>query len=306
MPADTASIEDEEFETPPKPAAKPAPVAKKPESEPVEPAKKHTHSSRLVKAATEAGFTQDDLDNFPSDVIWEELHRIQSITIKTAPVAQPEVKKPEVDPEEAYLAELEATHAPLANMLRQSKTKLAAMEKAQTEKDEVIGKLTQAEQKRQQAAFDRALDKAFAALPEEYAEYVGTGSIHDLTDPGHMGFRGAIYKAAKLEATDSLKQIAAKIEAAAKSIVGPRIKQVADTTSAYDKLPARKPQPKDAKGKFTVEEFANGQVHRPAGKKTGLEGLSLEEGARRIMKEHGDPRGDRPVIEMDDEEFEGT
>lgn len=300
-------IDDDDLpgDPPPKGTVKPAPAPKakvEPDPEPEAP-KKFTHSSLLVRKATEAGFTQADLDNFPSEAIWEELDRVTSIAraqpkaaVKAEPKAEP------VDPDEAYLAELETTHAPLVKILRQAKKD---REELLATKEEVNG-LKQSEVKRQQAAFDRALDKAFAALPEEYAEYVGTGSISDLSDPGHLGFRGAIYKAAKLEATDSLKQIAVKIEAAAKSIVGPRIKQVADTTSAYDKLPSRKPQPKDAvNGRFTKEDFEKGHVHKPGGKSTGVDPLDDVEQARRYFKEIGDPRGNHAGVSLDDDDLPG-
>lgn len=289
-----------------KPAVKPAPVAKKADPEP-EPPKKYQHVSRLVREALAAGLTQDDLDNHPSDVIAAELDRLERITAsRTPPKTEPKAEtKAEVDPEEAYLAELETTHAPLVKILRQAKKdreELAAI-KEQFQKE--VEPLKQAEIKRQQLAFDRALDKAFAALPAEYEPLVGTGSIYELSDPGQKGWRGAIYQAAKLEATDSPRQIVAKVLAAAQAVAGPHVKKAAESTSAYDTLP-KKPQPKSpVNGRFTKEEFEAAQLHRPNGKQTGHDQLNAVEATRRYLKEIGDPRGDRPAVDFDDDDLPG-
>lgn len=308
MPAET---EDEDLpgDPEPKPVAKPAPAAKKaePEPEPAVPAKP-TRSKFLLDAVAELGYAEADLGDMSNDEAWEAVERTRKG--RTAPAAKPEPKVavPEADPEEAYLAELEASHAPLANMLRKSKAKIEAMEKAAKEKDEVIGHLTKAEMARQQKAFDRSVDAAFDALPEEYHDYTGTGSFGKLADPVHKSVRTAVYQAAKIDGgKDSAEQIAAKIAAAAEAVVGSRVKKAAEPASAYEAAAkARKPQPKDAKnGRYTADEFEKGHVHKPGGKATAADPLDDVEQARRYFKEIGDPRGSHAGVSLDDDDLPG-
>jgi hypothetical protein len=305
MAEHVAPIDDDDLPEPAaaKAAVKPAPAAKKPEPEPEpEPvAKKHTHTSRLVALARAAGFTQDDLDNHPSGVIWEELDRIGATAKPPAAKPEPKPAAPEVDPEEAYLAELEASHAPLVGMLRKTKAELAAIKKAQAEKDEQIGKLTAAEQKRADRMRERWLDNAFAALPEEYHELVGTGPLAKIDNPAHQGWRGAIYRSAGLTADDDAEAVAAKVLAAATAKAGPHAKKP-PAAGAYDAAPARVPQKKDANGRFTKEDFEAGHLNRPNGKQTGKDQLDDKAAARRYFNEIGDPRGQRPAVEIEDDD----
>src|ERR1700727_1249838 len=93
----------------------PEPTTKKKPTEPVEERaapRKHQHTQRLVSIATELGFSQADLDNHPSETIWEEVHRIQTLQAEQSKAKQLALEKPktpveEVDEDEAYIAELE-------------------------------------------------------------------------------------------------------------------------------------------------------------------------------------------------------
>lgn len=292
----------------PEPKKKPAPpAAKQPEPEPEPEPKKHRHTSRLVAVAAEYGLTQDDLDNNPSEVIWEEIHRLQQLEAarKPAAQAQPE-KKPEPeaekDPDEEYLAELEEVDPKLAKIVRRALSQEHL--KPINEKLARLDELEKAEQARQVRSMQSMVDNAFAALGEQFEPLVGKGSIEDITDPGQQGWRGAIFGRAKIDfATDTQARINAKIAAAAKALAGDRVKEPApEHKTAYDALADRRPTPpRDTNGRFTAADFERGHIHRPNGKQTGLDQLDAVEATRRYLKEHGDPRGERASIEFDED-----
>ena len=286
----------------PVPTPSPAPrrgVEPAPEPTPT----KHTHSTRLVQLARQMGYSQDDLDNFPSAEIWEDIERVRAAEAAAKPTPQGVAAtppKPEADPDEAYLARLGEEYPDLARIIK----KLHARPEAAVPKDvqEKIDRLEKAEQTRQARALDRALDDAFSALPDGYLELVGEGEYGEV-DAIQQATRVAIFKAAGVDAgKDGKKAIAQKIAAAAKSVAGTRVKDA--PPSAYQQAaakPQKTPPIKDpATGRFTAQDFNNGHLHRPDGKRTGVEGMTLEEGVRQIMRKNGDPRGDRPVIDIDD------
>lgn len=290
------------------PPLPPTPAARQTAPEPEAP-KKHVHSSRLVKLAQEMGYSQHDLDNFPSEAIWEDIERVRAVETArkpAAPVATPTTQPTPADPDEAYLDELSQTHPDLVRVIKKALTK-PKFELPEDAKEK-LDRLEKAEQTRQARALDRALDDAFAALPEGYGELVGDGEYGEV-DAIQQATRVAIFRAAQVDATkDGKKAIAAKIAAAAKTVAGSRVKE--PPPSAYQQAASRQPNPpvhvratppKDpVNGRFTKEDFGAGTIHRPDGKRTGIEGMTLEEGVRQIMRKNGDPRGDRPVIDIDD------
>jgi len=285
------------------PGGKDAP-ADRPEPAP----KKYTHTSRLTKLALEHELTQEDLDKFPSDAIWEEIDRIRGTTQpqrQEPPAAAKPAEKPATpaDPDEEYLAELEKVDPQLAKLMRRAIAKDDL--KPIQEKLEKLDRLEAAEQQRQARAVTRALDDAFAALPEKFAALVGEGPIEELTDPGQKGWRGAIYQAAKIQPGDGRKAIAQKIAAAAEAVAGSRVKDApADPYAAAAARPAKPTPPRDpGNGRFTVPEFNGGLIHRPNGKQTGADPLDDKEQARRYFKDHGDPRGNAPRLEVEDDDL---
>lgn len=288
---------------PPAPSPRPAPS---PPVAPEPPPKKHQHSSRLTKLALEMGYTQADLDDHPSEAIWEDIERVRAVEVPRPAAAvapTPPTPEPPADPDEAYLSELEKVEPHLARLQRQARKDLQEVRAQLKAKDEVLETLTKAEQQRQSRAVTRMVDLAFAALPEKFHELVGVGAIEELTDPGQKGWRGAIYQAAKIAATDGTRAIAQKILAAATAVCGDRVKET--PTDPYGRLPATPPRPVPPKdpvnGRFTAEQFEQGQIHRPNGRQTGHDQLSAVEATRRYLKEIGDPRGDRPVVEFDED-----
>lgn len=318
MPADQTQPDDDLPDDPApgpkkqpaqKPARRPDPD---PDPEPAAEPKKHTHTARLTKLALEMGFTQADLDDFPSDVIWEEIDRIRAAEARPAdPPPRPEpaaaAARP-ADPDEEYLAELEKVDPALAKLLRRAAA--GPDLKPIHEKLAKLDALEAAEQRRQARATTRAIDAAFAALPAKFLPLVGEGPIEELTDPGQKGWRGAIYQKAGLAAGDGPKAVAAKIARAAEEVAGPHVKEPA-AASAYDRAAngtpkAPRPDPaRDPNGRFTAEDFARGQVHRPTGRQTGPDNLDDVEQARRYMREHGDPRGSLPRAVIEDDDLPG-
>lgn len=323
MPADRASVQIDDDDLPdepqaadrqpaePKKPAKPQQPAREPQAAAEPPAqKKPAHSTVLLKAAAEFGFTPDDLEGFSADEIWEELHRLRTLEAakpqqQQKPAEPTAPAKPPADPDEEYLAELEKVDPQLTRLLRKA---IAGQDlKPIHEKLSKLDALEAAEQTRQARALDRAIDAAFAALPEKFLPLVGEGPIAELTDPGQKGWRGEIYRVAGIKPGDTARQIAAKVAKAAEERAGQFVKEPA-AQSAYDRTPpAPKPpaadRPRDANGRYTVGDFNGGLVHRPNGKQTGIEQLEPEEKARRAFREAGDPRGFRPVLGIEDDDL---
>ena len=319
MPADHApaqtddDLPDEE-PTSGQPPARQQPPAAAPAAAPAAEPKKPAHSAVLLKAAAEFGFTPADLEGFSPEEVWEELHRLRDLEAakpqqQPAKPAEPQAQpKPPADPDEEYLAELEKVDPGLARLHRRQMEKQAAFEKQLAEKDETIKTLTAAEQKRQVRAWTKAVDAAFAALPEKFLPLVGEGGIEGLTDPGQKGWRGAIYQKAGLTDADGAKAIAAKIAKAAEEVAGAHVKEP-PAASAYDRAAngtPKAPRPdreRDTNGRFTAGDFNAGLVHRPTGRQTGPDKLDDVEQARRAFREAGDPRGSRPVLEITDDDL---
>lgn len=314
MAADTAPEIDDDLPgnpEPKKPSAetkKPSPETKRPATETPEPEpepKKHRHSSRLMRLAEDYGFTQDDLDNHPSEVIWEEIHRLQQLEAARKSAPQPETQKaePEVDEDEQYLAELKEVDPKLEKIIRRAMSRDDL--KPINEKLAKLDALEKAEQARQARTANDLLDAAFEALGEKFEPLVGKGSISEI-NPGEQGWRGAIYAKAKIDhASDSPSRINAKIKAAALALAGDRVKEKeTEAPNAYEAAAQsdKRSQPsRDTNGRFTAADFERGHVHRPNGKQTGLDQLDAVEATRRYLREHGDPRGDRASIEFDED-----
>lgn len=318
MPADNAptqtddDLPDEEPTSGQQPAAAQKPARQPQPAAPAAEPKKPAHSPMLLKAAAKHGFAPEDLDGYSAEEVWEELHRLDSLeAAKPQPqraAEPPAPAAPPADPDEQYLAELEKVDPGLARLHRRQMEKQAALEKQLAEKDEALKTLTAAEQKRQVRAWTKAVDAAFAALPEKFLPLVGEGGIEQLTDPGHKGWRGAIYQKAGLADTDGVKAIAAKIARAAEEVAGQHVKEPA-AASAYDRAAngtPKAPKPereRDTNGRFTAGDFHAGLVHRPTGRQTGPDKLDDVEQARRAFREAGDPRGSRPVLEITDDDL---
>lgn len=290
---------------PKKPKPEPKTMTSALPDEPIEPEvlapKKHEHTDFLVSRAKQFGFTQRDLDNHPSNVIWEEINRIIALQQSRAPTGQAAPKEPEPEDEvEAFLKTCE--DEPTAKMIR-------ALAKRADTKDirEKLAKLDQleaAEKARTVRAQDEAVDDGFASLPAEFKAIVGDGDMAGLTDHGARGWRNAIYGEAKITPADSPRAIKRKILEAATALAGEKVKPKKppveeEEVSAYK--PVQNGKPRDTNGRFTAEQFEQAQIVKPNGKKTGIDQLSPVDGMRRILKEAGDPRGDRPSIDFDED-----
>ncbi len=300
-----------EVVAPPKPA-KPKPIPAKepeesePETPPPPPKKKHTHTGVLLARARQFGFSQADLDNHPSSVIWEEIDRITAQQARQQAGQQPAVKEPEPEDEvEAFLKTCE--DEPTAKMIR------ALAKRADTkelrEKLEKLDQLEANEKARTLRAHDEAVDDAFASLPAEYKALIGEGDMAGLTDPGARGWRNAIYGDAKITPADSPRTIKRKITEAAAARAADRLKgkkkpaaeEAEEHDSAYGGAGRNGTPPRAANGRFTAEDYEAGVIPKPNGKKTGIDQLSPVDGMRRILREAGDPRGDRPHVEFDED-----
>lgn len=298
--SDDGAGPDDEPEILPAPKAKTTP-------EPETPAKPK-HSSRLLAAAAEFGYSEADLEDFDSDTIWDEIRKqteLRATSRQRAPEPAPKPKDEPEDEDEAYLAALK-TEGYTDTFIAAERKKLARLKAAEV-KAARVDQLEAAEKTRAAASINDTIDSAFTGLGKKYEQLVGTDPISDLTDPGQLGWRNAIVREAKLLTTDSKAAIAKKIAAAAAKLAKGRVADEEDDEVAAgyqpEVEPARKPKAKDpATGRFTVEDFANGHVQKPSGKKTGLAGLDAVEGVRQMLRANGDPRGYRSaVVEIDDD-----
>ena len=315
MPADHAPVQtDDDLPDEEPTTGQQQPAAKKPAQPPAAEPKKPAHSTVLLKAAAEFGFSPEDLEGFSADEIWEELHRLRSLEAakpqqQQKPAEPTAAAKPPADPDEEYLAELEKVDPGLARLHRRQMEKQAALEKQLAEKDEALKALTAAEQQRWQRQVDRMIDKAFAALPEKFLPLFGDGPAADLADPGQLAWRAEILKTAKLVPADaaSQKTFNVKIAKAAEERAGRMVKEP-EPTIGYGGAAAGPKAPKpdrgrDENGRFTPADFHAGLVHRPTGRQTGPDKLDDVEQARRAFREAGDPRGSRPVLEITDDDL---
>lgn len=286
-----------------KPAAKtqviPPVTAPKTKAEPIPEVTKHTHTQRLITAATNMGFTQDDLDNFDSETIWAEIARVQEMNLRrknaSAPAAEP-VKKAEEDPDEALLAELERdVHPPLAAYLRKQREEAKEARKQMAEKLAKLDSLEENEKKRVARQQIEMIDNAFSALPEKYKVLFGDGPMADIDDPGQSGWRMAVMNEAKLTEIGSQRSLNKKIAEIAvrmaKNKVAPdepgktgvESAYAAETPAPKKKAPAKDPET----GRFTAEDFEGAKIAKGSGRQTGVEQVGLMEGARRILQSNG-------------------
>lgn len=277
---------------------------KKTQPEPETP-KKPKHSSRLLAAAAEHGYSEADLEDFTSEEVWAEIRELDKRAAarqQPAPAPKAEKKEPAAeDDDEAYLKALKA-EGYTDTFIAGERKKLARI-KAAEEKAAKLDALEAAEKTRAAAAINDTIDAAFTALGKKYEPLVGTDSIADLTDPGQRGWRDAIVREAKIQHGDSKSTIAKKVAAAAAKLAKGKVEEDEPETVADGyAVGGKKLPPKDANGRFTAEDFANGHVQKPSGKKTGLAGLDAVEGVRQMLRANGDPRGYRStVVEMDDD-----
>lgn len=280
---------DEEVE--PTSAVKP-----KVEEQPAKP----KHSARLIAEAAKRGYSESDLEDYDAATIWEELNRIDELASRQAkPAAQPAPQKKQDEPQdedEAYLAALEA-EGYTKTFIAAERKKLARL-KAAEEKAARLDALEAAEKNRSARQVNDIIDAGFAALPKKFHSLFGEESFADL-DPGQRAWRQeALQKAGIDLAKDSQKTINRKIAEAAQKAAKGKVADEEPEEEGYE-LPAKK----KPKSRLSEEDFENGQLLKPSGKKGGLNGVDLHEGVRRIMKENGMPGGNRSVIEMDDDDL---
>lgn len=306
MPADVSPdldlaeiIEDDDL---PSPAPKaPAPrVAVSPPTPPPPPpppaAKKYTHSARLVAEARRLGFTQDDLDDNESAVIWEEIHNLTRVeaarNIATPPPPVPDPPAV-VDPDDEVLSEWEAVDPKGAAYLRRQREEMKVLKASLKERDEKLETLTKAEQQRQQQTWQ---DKANAAFAPHKAA-LGTGDVEIARKTAVISYLNhlAVTKQATTLEADVAKAVVALGFAAAP---GGNV-----TTPPPEPTPVRKLPPKNPEnGRFTKDDFNAGLLHRPDGGDAGnTDDLTDAEMVRRRRREHGDPRGDRRSFASDDD-----
>jgi len=286
----------------------PAPVEEdEPEEKPAPP-KKHSHNSRLVDLAVHFGYSQAEMDSTPSDTLRQEIQLLQATVAANRPAPAPEKKVVEtVDEEEEYLASLEANpevDPKHAKFLRQ--LKLKADKSDQKELREKLTAMEERDKQRDIRQHVERIDNAFTSLGKKYEPIIGTGSMYDLTDPGERGWRAEIAKEAKIGPDDSQKSINTKIAAAAAKLAAKKVKvdDEDEPENPYEEEPIKKKTPaKDPEsGRFTAEDFERGVISKPSGKKGEAENLSAVEQTRQHLRKNGDPRGFRPVVEMEDDD----
>lgn len=294
-----------------KPDANPAPEAKKPaKQQPDEPAKQ-THSDRLVKLATDMGFSQRDLDTHTSAEIWDEIERIRELeaaTRRPEPPKQQVEKKPDVDEDEEYLEEL-AAHPETDQKLVKFLKKLHAKGKLADK----VTELEQRDQQREQTRHFDMLETAFALLPKKYLPLIGEGSILEVTDPGARGWRQAVYAEAKIKPGDTQRAMNKKVLDAITKLAAGKVKdeeeEEEEPANPYEAPKSKKKKdiekPRDAEGRFTADDFERGHVAKPSGKKIDAENLTAVEATRQYLRQNGDARGFRPSISFDDDDLPG-
>ncbi len=280
---------DEEVE------ATPPPKAKASEQQPAKP----KHSARLIAEAAKRGYSESDLEDYDAATIWEELNRIDELEAKKkapAPVPQKKQSDESQDDDEAYLAALEA-EGYTKTVIAAERKKLARL-KAAEEKAARLEALEAAEKSRSARQVNDIIDAGFASLPKKFHTIFGEESFADL-DPGQRAWRNEVLQKAGVDLSkDSQKTINRKIAEAAQKAAKGKVPDDEPEEDAYE-IPAKK----KPKSRLSEEDFENGQLLKPSGKKGGLNGVDLHEGVRRIMKENGMPGGNRSVIEMDDDDL---
>ena len=283
----------------PKPAAKTKPPAAAPEPEPA----KHVHTQRLTKVALDMGFTQADLDGHSSEVIWEEIHRLNALAAEQekarhVPVAAavPKTETPAEDDEDAFISDLEKNpdiDQRYVKKLKKDRERIKALE----DKVGRVDQLEAAEKARAGRLQTEMIDTGIAALGEEFESLVGTESMAETTDPGHKGWRIEIYKNAGIDfAKDSQRVINKKIAAAAAQLAAGRITKKEEPANEYDQPAKREP----GTGRFTKKDFERGAVSRPSAKKVGATEINGTEAIRQHFAANGDPRGSKNYTDPDD------
>lgn len=289
----------------------PVPAAvKKPAAAPAaEPPQKPRHTRKLIDTALALGYTQDDLDTFSSAELWEDIQNTRDLEEKSRPApAVRDLVRPapvEVDEDEEYLAQVESN--PEASAFAKFLRRRLAKEKSAHEKVSKVDALEAAEQTRARRMIEDQIDSAFQALPEKYHALVGTESLVELTDPGQKGWRGEIFRAAKLDfSKDTAATIRRKIAASAAQLAKGKVPDdevETEPANGYEALAGKKKAtPKNpVNGRFTKEDFEDGALALAGGKKAGAANLSAVEQTRSYLRERGDPRGSMPAIEFDDD-----
>lgn len=308
MTTENDDLPGDETATPaPEPAAIEKPEPKKaPEAKPPEPRKVHTHTDRLRRIALGMGFSEADLDNHDSATIWEEVHRLQSLATEREKAKAPAKKEPEVDEDEEFIKELEASDTDpkyIAFLKRQHARTKAAEAKAAKVDD-----LEARDKKRHEQALQDAADAAFASLAKDpkAALLIGTGLTHEL-DPGEFGWRRAIWQAAKVdEANDTPAVLQRKLVTAGKAMLAkklgggdpaPQPPASPPPPAAPKKTPPRDPQ----NGRFTEEDYAKAKLPVPGNRL--LESSPELTGAAVIhahMREVGDARASLEYVDRDE------
>ena len=291
LPGDEAKVETPKPE-PKKPATAASPT---PPAAPI----KHQHSAYLVSTARKLGFTQSDLDNYPSNEIWEAIHQTEA-QAKPAPKSAP-VEKPVEDEEYDWNSEEVAGVPGLKSHLQKQAKELKEL-KAKTAK---IDEFEKAEVSRTNRRNEEVIDDAFAALGERFESIVGKGDMTSLADDGAKRRRVAIYGSAAINLQqDTSRTIARKIAEAAlllyPAVAKPEVEDVGAGAYAGGP-PVKKVPPKDpATGRFTADDFEKGKLQRPSAKRPHATEISGIEVLRNHFKENGDPRGDRAWVDPDD------
>jgi hypothetical protein len=290
---------------PVKPAAEPEPAP-----EPTKPA----HSPLLTKKWLALGGSPESLAALSPAEAWEEIERFQAAEAGRAapPAAKPAPKAdepPDEDAEfEAYLKPFEDVDPGFVKHQRRQYAAQKALKAALAETLDKVKGFEKEKQERQAAAVHRALDAGFAALPPEYAEFFGEGDIGDLADDKQKKRRHAVVQAMGYQEGDGKAAIAKKIAAAAELLAGHLVQPApADPYGlnghAAPPKPAKKPQPRDPEtNRFTKEDFANGHLARPSGKRTGVEELTDGEAVRRVRTEHGATATRRVAVDDEDDD----
>ncbi len=252
-------------EPPPKPEAKPAPA--------------HTHSKVLLRAAMEAGISEDEIGDTPSADLWQYVQGLRADRERdreravgtdrrvspSAPASQSATVEPVAEPEFAldWGTDVDDLIDP------EVRTRIdKAVKQALKPLQERIEQLTHFERGRQQESQFSKLDQMFADLGTSYEAVLGKGRRDDF-DPSapEMTRRAAVIQAADriVKSQGDKPNYKAAFAQAARDLFG-GIAPAAAVTPA----PARSKVARAADGTFTktaedavIEEWEQAAVARP-------------------------------------------
>lgn len=306
-------LPDADKATPEPKEPKKKPVVEKVAAETPAPTK-HVHSQHLVNLALHYGFSQADIDSTSPADLRHDVQMTQAAIAGSKPAAEPVKAAPtvEVDEDEEYLAEVDANpdvDPKFKKFLRSLKKKADAKDTKDVREN--LAKLEERDVKRERERTFDMIDVGFGALGEKFQHLIGVGDRGEISDPGERGWRGAILDKADIKAGDNQRTISKKMQAAAAVVAAGKIKaddnDEPESLNAYADSPKPKKQapPKDpATGRFTAEDFERGKLTKP-GKKIAAEAGSAVEQMTEYFRQNGDPRGFRPVVEMDEDDLPG-